>query len=346
MKKIMRRIAAVLMTTALMAGLSLTAFAEGASTEAGSFNFNKVYESTDEETFPSETLEFTVTADSNNPDSTAITVGDDNTFEVTGLTNEIPVNYPSFSKVGVYRYTIKENEGSSQGVTYDTETEINIAILVAYNEDHTGLVVTAGVEKADPDAEKVDTLTNTYDLGGNPPGPGGDPADASLSVKKNVEGNLADTDKYFTIHVTLTAEKTVNSDIAISGGSDSDNPTTIAKGWTGEKVVDIKLKHDETLQFDKIPVGVTFSVEEDDSHIAAGSTPTTEELNGEEGYIATYDGASGAIALGETPVTVVTNTKETTINTGVALDSLPYILILAAVAVGAFVIFRRRRTED
>ena len=186
MKKIMRRIAAVLMTAALMAGLSLTAFAEGASTEAGSFNFNKVYESTDEETFPSETLEFTVTADSNNPDSTAITVGDDNTFEVTGLTNEIPVNYPSFSKVGVYRYTIKENEGSSQGVTYDTETEINIAILVAYNEEHTGLVVTAGVEKADPDAEKVDTLTNTYDLGGNPPGPGGDPAGRNGFVR--VEG--------------------------------------------------------------------------------------------------------------------------------------------------------------
>lgn len=345
MKKIMRRIAAVLITAALMASLSLTAFADGASTKAGSFPINKVYESTDGETFPSETLEFTVTADSANPDSSAITVGDNNTFAVTGLTNEIPVNYPSFSKVGVYRYTIKEKEGSSQGVTYDTDAEINIAILVAYNDDHTGLTVEAGVEKAAPDADKVDTLTNTYDLGGGPPD-SDDPAGASLSVKKTVDGNLADTDKYFTIHVTLSASKTVNSDIAISGGSDSGNPTTIEKGWTGDKVVDIKLKHDETLQFDKIPVGVTYSVEEDPSHLAAGTTPTAEELNGEEGYIVSYDGDSGSIAKGEQPVTAVTNTKETTINTGISLDSLPYIMILAAVAVGAFVIFRRRRTED
>lgn len=346
MKKIIRRITVVLMTAALMAGLSLTAFADGASTGAGSFNFYKEYESTDGETFPSETLKFTVTADSNNPDSTAITVGDNNTFEVTGLTNEIPVNYPSFSKVGVYRYTIKENEGSSQGVTYDTEAEINVAILVAYNEDHTGLEVKAGVEKADPDAKKVDTLTNTYDLGGNPPGPGGDPAKASLSVKKTVKGNLADTGKYFTIKVTLTAEKTVNSDITISGGSDSSNPTTVAKGWTGTKDVTLKLKHDDTIQFDKIPVGVTYSVEEDSSHIAEGSTPTTEELNGENGYLVEYTDGTGKIAKEKTPLAVVKNTKETTISTGISLDSLPYIMILAAVAVGAFVIFRRRRTED
>ena len=346
MKKIMRRIAVVLMTAALMAGLSLTAFADGASSEAGSFNFNKVYESTDGETFPSETLKFEVTADSANPDSTAITVGDNNTFAVTGLTNEIPVNYPSFTKVGVYRYTIKEKEGSSQGVTYDTETEINIAILVAYNKEHTGLEVKAGVEKADPDADKEDTITNTYDLGGNPPGPGGDPADDSLSVKKTVEGNLADTEKYFTMKVTLTAEKTVNSDITISGGSDSGNPETIAKGWTGTKEVEIKLKHDETIHFNKIPVGVTYSVVEDASHIAAGATPTTEELNGENGYLVEYTDETGTIAKGVTPLAAVKNTKDTTIHTGISLDSPPYIMILAAVAVGAFVIFRRRRTED
>lgn len=346
MKKIIRRITVVLITAALMAGLSLTAFAEGASTEAGSFTFKKEYESTDGKTFPSETLEFTVTADSANPDDTAITVGDNNTFAVTGLKNEIPVNYPSFTKVGVYRYTIKENEGSSQGVTYGTETEIKVAILVAYNQDHTGLTVEANVEKADPDADKVDTITNKYVLGGNPPGPGGDPADASLSVKKTVEGNLADTQKYFTMKVTLTAAKTVNSDITITGGSDSGNPTTIEKGWTGKKEVEIKLKHDETIQFNKIPVGVTYSVVEDASHIAKDATPTTEELNSENGYLVEYTDDTGTVAEGQTPLAAVKNTKKTTINTGISLDSLPYVMILAAVAVGAIVIFRRRRAED
>lgn len=345
MKKIIRRIAAVLMTAALMAGLSLTAFAaDAASTEAGSFDINKKYESTDGKTFPSETLEFEVTADSNNPDSQMITVGTNNKYEVTAIDSKIPVSFPSFTKVGVYRYTIKEKEGSSQGVTYDTDAEIKVAILVAYNEAHTGLEVKAGVEKTAPDADKVDTITNKYELGGNP-GPD-DPAKASLSVKKTVEGNLADTGKYFTIKVTLTAAKIVNSDITISGGSDSSNPTTVAKGWTGTKDVTLKLKHDDTIQFDKIPVGVTYSVVEDASHIAKSATPTTEELNGENGYLVEYTDETGTVDKGQTPLAAVKNTKKTTINTGISLDSLPYVMILAAVAVGAIVIFRRRRAED
>jgi pilin isopeptide linkage protein len=350
MKKTMKKITAVLLAAALTVGFSLTAFAadDGTMTsEAGSFNFTKAYDSTDGETFPSETLEFTVTADENNPDDKAITVGTDNTFAVNGVTNDVPVYYPAFSKVGVYRYTIKEKAGSSQGVTYDTTTEIKVAIMVAYNEAHTALEVTAGVEKTDPDAEKVDTITNKYELGGDDE----DEEDKTkgVTVKKTVEGNLGDQSKLFTIKVTLTAEegKTVNSDITIYGGSDDGNSQTIGKGWTGSQEVTIKLKHDETVSFSKIPVGVTYVVEEDASHIAAGEAPTAAELNDEEGYLATYTNKTGTITLGETKEAGVTNKKETTINTGISLDSIPYVMMMmAAVALSAYVIFSRRRVED
>ncbi len=341
----MRKIMTVLLAAALTAGLCLTAFAadEGVTpSEKGTFNFTKEYDSTDGETFPSETLSFEVTADDANPDDTMITIGEDNSFAVTGITNNVPVNYPAFTLPGIYRYTIKELEGDTQGVTYATDTEINVVILVSYNSDGTGLVAEAGVEKADPDAEKEDSITNIYELGGD-----NKAEDAALTVEKTVTGNLGDKEKLFTIKVTLTAEdgKTVNSDITVSGGSDASNTQTIEKGWPGSTDVTILLKDGETVSFDKIPVGVTYVVEEDASHLIAGNEPTVEELNSEEGYKATYTNEEGTTAVDTTCEAAIENNKDTGINTGISLDSLPYLLMLAAVAVGAFIIFRRR-VED
>ena len=283
-----------------------------------------------------------MTADDANPDDTMITIGEDNSFAVTGITNNVPVNYPAFTLPGIYRYTIKELEGDTQGVTYATDTEINVVILVSYNSDGTGLVAEAGVEKADPDAEKEDSITNIYELGGD-----NKAEDAALTVEKTVTGNLGDKEKLFTIKVTLTAEdgKTVNSDITVSGGSDASNTQTIEKGWSGSTDVTILLKDGETVSFDKIPVGVTYVVEEDASHLIAGDEPTVEELNSEEGYKATYTNEEGTTAVDTTFEAAIENNKDTGINTGISLDSLPYLLMLAAVAVGAFIIFRRR-VED
>ena len=354
MKKTMKKLTAVLLAAVLTVGFSLTAFAADSDltpSTAGTFTFTKEYTSTDNATFPTETLEFTVTADTNNPDggTALIKVGDDNTFDIAGTkTTDIVVNYPSYSKAGVYRYTIKEKEGSSQGVTYDTTKEIKVAVLVTYNDAHTALVVedgNVGVEKTNPDAVKEDTITNVYEFGGDQDE---DPKTKGLTVKKTVTGNLGDQSKLFTIKVTLQteADKYVNSDIEVSGGSYAGNTQTITKGWTGTKEITIKLKHDETVQFNKIPVGVTYTVEEDPSHIAAGEVQTPEELNGDEGYLVTYDNEEGTIAKDVTQEASVTNDKNTEIHTGISLDSLPYLMMLAAVAIGVFVIFRLRRIEE
>lgn len=355
MKNLMKKAILILMVAALTAGLALTAFAEDGESETagsveGSFTITKTYKSTDGKTFPKETLTFTVTPDSANPDGAEIKVGskEKNEYEVTAITSQIPVYYPSFSKMGVYKYTITENQGNSQGVTYATN-EIKVAILVD-NE----LNVTAGVEKTEPDAAKADSFENTYKLGGEPGGPDPDNPDPnggndSLSVKKTVTGNLGNKEKLFTIKVTLTAEsgKTVNSDITVSGGSDPGNNQTVPAPWTGSKEVTIQLKNDETVKLSKIPDGVSYTVEEDQKHLVeADAVLTPEQLNGDEAYKVTYQNEEGKIAAGTKPEAAVTNDKGTTVNTGISLDSLPYLLILAAVAVGAVVIFRRRRVED
>ena len=298
--------------------------------------------------FPHETLSFTVEPDAGNPDGgTAMITVDDLT--VTALTgNKITINLPEYTVPGVYKYTITEDEGDTQGVTYSTE-EIAIDVLVSYDYDNSCLVAQVGVDKPDKDTEKNDTIENEYKLGGNKDG------GESLKVSKSVTGNLADQGKYFHMTVTLTAEEYVRSDIEVSGGSHEDNPTLVAwdpeddgEGWIGENVIDIYLKDGETITFNKIPEGVTYVVEEDSTHLAAGVTPTQAELNGTEGYLATYTDKEGTIAKDSEPEAKVLNTKENEINTGVSLSSLPYVLIVALVIAGSVIMMirRRRAAED
>ena len=43
---------------------------------------------------------------------------------------------------------------------------------------------------------------------------------------------------------------------------------------------------------------------------------------------------------------VINNDKTVTVDTGVLLDTLPYILILGVVAVGAILLIKKRRNRD
>ena len=365
MKKFLAILLALTLALSLGAALAEDGPAEPAaagagSTEPGSFTFLKHY-NVNGDVFPAETLEFDITActDPANPDkgTAMITIGDVeevDSFAVTGIDTEIKVDYPSYSKAGVYRYTIKEKEGKTQGVTYDTKTEVNVAILVQFNDKGKLEIGAAGVVE-ESDGTKNDTIANIYDLGGNdvpddPDDPGDNPPGTqSLRVTKTVSGNLADPEKVFTVHVTLTAEKdkAVLSTINVSADSQAAARTIAPGNWNnGVATIDVYLKHGATVTFDKIPAGITYAVAEDAQHLCAGDTPTEAELNGEEGYLATYEAESGAIAKGQKPEAKITNTKQTEVKTGITLDSLPYIGILALVVIGGIVLFLRRRRHN
>ena len=358
----MKRVLAIVIAALMM--LMCVAVAEGSTeraSEAGTFTIVKRYTSNGGSVgaVPEETLKFNyvASADPANPDDSTITI---NEVTVDQTIEQITINYPAFTKAGVYRYSITEVEGDTQGVTYDDGT-VNIAILVSFDENGQ-LVAEPSVEEIDG-AKKGD-FENEYDLGGNTPEPsqtpGTDPTPTpgpddtptptdpvagndSLKVTKKVSGNLADPEKYFTVKVTLTAKGNVQSVIQISGSTYEGDPTSIAKGWKGDKEVTLHLKDGETIHFNKIPDGVTYAVEEDASHLAAGTTPTDAELNSEEGYLATYENETGTVKKGTNPEAVITNTKGTEVKTGINMTTLPYFLILALVAAGAILMIVRRR---
>ena len=159
-----------------------------------------------------------------------------------------------------------------------------------------------------------------------------------LSVTKEVEGNMGDSDTYFEITVALKGEagKTYSdAGYAVTGGSYNENlPEGATVDATSIKVGESKtfhLKKDDTITISNLPYGVTYTVNEAD-YASAGYT---SEI--------TYSDDTNKKIDSEADTVTVTNTKNVTVDMGVSLDSLPYILALAVAFCGAVVLFTRKR---
>lgn len=293
--------------------------------DATSFTTNgfiKTYDDADTAIIPDETLEFTSTPDSGNPDTTNVTITG---YKATDKSGNITVNIPSYSKAGVYKYTIAEKPGSSQGVTYSTDT-VGMTVLVSYDYENEKLVTTIGITK-NTSGVKENEFTNKYEVG-------------DLELTKTVSGNLANREQYFEVTVTFTATNKVNSDITVSGASDEESNQTVLKGWTGNKPVNVKIKHNETITFQNVPKDVTYTVVEAAKHSQADPNGT----DGSKGYTVTYSEETKKITA-STVSTSITNTKNVTPDTGITLETLPYVLMMALAMMGLVALKLRKREE-
>ena len=231
---------------------------------------------------------------------------------------DITINLPTYDSVGIYTYTFTETDGGTAGVTYRSDA---ITLVVTVIEQG-GKVRVATVHTEGDGEDKSGEFNNEYSAG-------------SLSVKKTVTGIMGDQQKEFTVKVTFTAPEgdTVREAITYVDGAEI---KTIAagEGWTGSKEVKITLKHDETVTFTNIPYGVTYNVVEDDY--------TTEENGGYD--IASYNfyDSNKKIDSASEYVTI-TNNKGGTVDTGISMDAMPYILLLAVACMGLIVFISKKR---
>lgn len=232
------------------------------------------------------------------------------------MSKKITIHLPEYDSVGVYTYTINEVAGTSAGVDYyGGDMLLRVTVI-----EQDGKIRVAAVHTEEPESseDKSDSFSNLYSAG-------------ELSIHKDVEGNLGDRNRYFEFKVTLTGEedKTYQDSYAVTGGSNSANPTevTVASGESTEYT--IYLRDDETLHIENLPYGVTYTVEE---------TPV-------EDYITAVTGDDGEVDSAAENV-VFTNTKNGIVDTGVVLDNAPYLLTLATAAgAGLLLTMNRRRHE-
>lgn len=354
----MKKILALILAALLLLGIGMAALADDPTdapptgttpaaedaSVASELKFTKQYvvdagSTTLAARFPAETLNFTIVAATNNPDNTMIAMKDVGGQLVDANPDEIVLTIPAYTKVGKYTYTVSEVAGNTQGVTYSTES-FGVEVVVTYNEDHTGLqrqvVFYTGEDN------KLDTITNVYKMGGDK-----DKDDnSSLTVTKTAEGNLADLNQKFDITVQFTAANPVLSVIDYASNlADGDSGNIAIADWKeGKTSVLLHIKHGETVTFKHIPEGVTYTVAEDAKH----SNP--DEVNDGDsatGYTTTYTHEeTPTITAGVTKAEGVKNEKKTEVNTGVILDSLPYVLVLALVAAGVVIMIVRRRHRN
>ncbi len=360
----MKKILAMMLTAAMM--LSMGTAAMAANQDA---RFTKTYKSTNGEANPAETFTFTYTAYDLTDSNANLDVDDmpaipnstiefkEGTATAAGYEQDVAVALSDITwpGVGVYYYKVNEVEGDTLGVTYDTD-EAFLKVTVAYDEgtntyytafvtlslkDEKGKINDDGTEVGDGITDsKIAGFENVYDAG-------------DLTVKKNVTGNLGDISKDFEVKVTFTNStgKAVNStitytsDATVEGDKDTGS-VVFAEGATTAEVT-LNLKHNESVVFDNIPYGITYTVEESDYTTEANGaydaakyalndgTATTNKVENEE-----LDAPSEKVEI--------TNNKGTTVDTGISVDSIPYIAMLGVVAVGGagFMVSKKRRSED
>lgn len=198
-------------------------------------------------------------------------------------------------------------------------------------------------------------------------------ATSNVTITKKVTGLMGDTNKEFAFSVSIK-----------KNGVDCSAGVTAKKGnQTVPDLTNFTLKHNETVTLENVPIGATITVTEvkPGEHYKVSATGYVEQNGSDSGnvtftYVAVANTPTGGdaneanlmllsvdedTAVGDDGEAVaydtgaeVTNNQITVINrcdlmpdTGVLLDTLPYIVILAVVAGGvALLMLRKHRKED
>ncbi len=242
----------------------------------------------------------------------------------TETQKEISLGFtPADYDLGVYTYEIEEVIPATKtaGVTY--ETKKMYLVLTILSEGTTTYHYVAALHKESVSGSKTDSVNNSYDSG-------------ALEVKKVVDGNQADLRDKFDFTITFTAEPGTQVTAAqkaaitviVNGGTDG--------AWASDALTyTVKLGNDDTVSFANLPKGVTYTI----SEVATGSVTG-----------ATYESfettvADGTITGGDEDKHEIKNTKTTDVDTGIALDTVPYLMIMAIALMGVAMMIVRRREE-
>lgn len=267
----------------------------------------------------------------------------------------------SFATPGQYVFKVEENDASDPNVA-DNDQIYYVVVNVTWQEgypaqapevNHTVIKdVKAYDTKSTDEGEsikdrKVSTAIFTNESNAVS-------EDDNLTVTKKVAGVLANTDDYFQYTLTL---KGVTGKYTVKCGNDTKTIEVPANKTEVEYV--FYLKHGESIEVEGLPKTATYSVVESDKvvstdnegnhSIAEGAADNgyneSVNMHAEDGNGAT---ATGTIPMATDNAVVYTNTKGAASNTGITMNTLPFVGVAAVAAAGAvtLVISRKRRAGE
>jgi len=379
MNKMFKKVLAVVAAGAMTMGMAMPTFAadEGKTTEAW---ITKTYY-----TEVGKAEKFSFTAEQVKTGTGIITTDAAVTMpeisftdtETGTISKRGQITFPTYPEAGKYEYTVTETQTADPIVansehekmimsqaeyTMDvyvtdgaTGTEIS-NIVVNKTKDDAGQTATGKVDIGNTDTNRFN-FTNTYvqeaGTGTDPTKP--DPTYnqfGSLNVSKkivNANSTTATTpDDEFAFTATFAFPKGTDAN-TLGGIKANGGDVTLAEGGT----YTFHLKANENMKFTGVPVGTTITVKESAAKNYKGSAEIT--INGTKltpvaatSYNTELTAVNNNEKLGQKQNTVaVTNTYNDVPVTGIIMNTLPYVLMIAlcGVALIAFVGFKRRRLQ-
>ena len=345
---------------------------EGTVTPASSFTFTVTSKSVNGNTgtptnmpvIGSQTINFSST------DTGSATSG------IKSITKETPNIFAgvTWPHAGEYVYTIAETAGSATDMTYSPATyEMTVYVKNGVTNPTTPYIYAIGTEiiTADNSTQTVGTkvdptpltghgllFTNTYIETPTVVDP---TLSDALSISKTVAGDYGDQTKYFPFTVTLNKPSLVASTptykVYVMEGTTVVTPTsanyagTISTDTYGSYItvtagtpININLKHGQRLAFIGMHVGTTYSVTE---AAATDYTPSASVVVNGGSAAVTNGTVNTALSIGSPTAIILyanansaafTNTYKNVTPTGIALNNLPFIMIIV-LALGAFAAF-------
>jgi len=373
-KTLSKKMLAIVVAGAMTMGLAMptSVFATGGDTATKTTEayISKTFNT---EVGKNETFSFKATPVSGNTEKVTIPDIIFTESETGTTTKRAKVSFPKWTDAGKYEYTVTET-GATPEITNDQHQKMIMSkaeytmdvyvsnsgsgfeisnIIVNKTKDDKGATATGKVDISDTDNNGF-KFTNTYvqeaGTGTDPTTPDPDYTTyGSLDVSKIIKTDAtdtADTNKEFefTANFTFPAgtdETTLGAKATIVDSTENITGTSYT----------FKLKHSQNVKFTGLPVGTKISVTESATPNYKGSADVVINNGTKETVTAAkYDEAltvSGK-SLGQKKNTVdVTNTYNYVPTTGIIMNTLPYVLMIAlcGAALMAFVAFKRRRLQ-
>ena len=347
-----KKLGALILAGTMLLSMGTTAFAAGEPTapdvnQDGTVPITKEFEMADGLRTPAATFKFTATSQTQDALPATIT---DVTYQAgeTGtlkdgkyvISKDTAISFTgNWKHAGEYVYTVTESkENPISNVTYDnTSYRLRVYVINGTN----GLEIEKiTAEKANVKTAKI-LFTNTYAKN-----------DATLTIEKKTTGKYANKTKEFNFEITFT--KSPMSDKRTFTGNIGSEPVECIAGTPKS----FTLADGEQLVFSNLPVGTTYVVKELDAldgytpsvTVVENRTTTVNRTAAQEGDALDTlkeGGKKNLVGEYENKVTFTNTHKGGVVPTGILMNNLPFIL-LVAVAIVAFVslaVIKRRRTS-
>lgn len=379
MKKLSKKMLAVVAAGAMTMGLAMPAFAADAGGETKKVTQAYISKTYNTEVGKAMKFNFTAEQDTKGTDLVKSTVACtipsiSFTENETGTTKQVSeaIKFDPFKEAGKYEYTVKETTSEPTITDSNLEklimskAEYKMTVYVVEDPENTFKVDQIVVnrtknDKGDGATGKVDisgdkdkntfNFVNTYvqEAGTGPDPTKPDPTytdNGALKVSKTIDaqGEKPSTTDSFSFTATFVFPEGTDA-TTLGGVKGNGEDVSLTKG-----AYTFTLKHGDNMKFTGLPVGTKITVTEagaanykaSASVVLNGGTATTVAAGKYHEDLTAVNGGK----LGQKTNTVdVTNTYDYVPTTGIIMNTLPYVLMIAlcGAALFGFVAFKRRR---